>query len=307
MANNWHAPKRAEASLVSLTVPHVGSVDLCDREQPNVSVFIMTLNEAANIDRCLESVRWSNDVVVLDSFSQDGTPELAAAYHNVRLFQRPFDDYSGQRNCGVRQIPYRNAWLLVLDADEVVESSLAQELLGLVRSGQDLDKDVFLLRRKVFIGDRWIRGNIANDFWIARVVRPTRVRYEGAVHERVRFDGRCGCLKHALEHHQFTNGVENWKARRYRYAIIEAAALASGVTGSVVLDLFCADTLRRRVAIKSVFYMLPARWLFYFFYNFLFKFPYRDGAVGLGYLFLETASQRVAARVRRAAKNARTR
>lgn len=99
----------------------------------NVSIFIITKNEEVNIARCLDSVRWSNDVVILDALSSDRTVALAASYPNVRLFSRPFTNYSDQRNYGLHSIRYRNNWVLVVDADEVVELALADEVRAIAR------------------------------------------------------------------------------------------------------------------------------------------------------------------------------
>lgn len=264
-------------------------------KEPNISVFIMTLNEETNIERCLDSVRWSNDVVVLDSFSRDRTAELARGYSNVRIFQREFDGYSNQRNHGIHQIRYFNPWVLVLDADEVVEPMLAAELETVARRGLDWPFDVFLLRRKVFMENRWIRWNVSYDIWIARVFRPEAVHYEGLVHERLCFEGGYGCLKAAIEHHQFSKGLEDWLARRARYAKLEAEQRQSASSFlQLIWDLHNDNTLLRRAALKALFYRLPARHVVYFMYNFLFKFPYLDGKAGLRYVLLETYSQYIA-------------
>ncbi len=69
----------------------------------SVSILILTLNEELNIDGCLQSVAWCDDVVVLDSFSSDRTVEFARRA-GVRIVQRKFDNYAGQRNYGLREI-----------------------------------------------------------------------------------------------------------------------------------------------------------------------------------------------------------
>jgi glycosyltransferase involved in cell wall biosynthesis len=273
----------------------------------SISVFIMTYNEEVNIERCLDSVCWSNDVVILDSFSQDRTVKLASVYPNVRIFHREFDGFSSQRNYGIHQIRYFNRWLLVLDADEVVEPALASEILAIARQQSIVPYDVFLLRRKIFMGDRWIRWNVSFGFWIPRLICPLSVHYEGAVHEKVCFAGAYGRLMGALEHHQFSKGTENWLVRRLQYAKIESELDSEYKTKlSLLRGIISTHTLHRRSALKALFYRLPARWFFYFIYNLVFKFPYLDGLPGLRYLFLETYSHYLAVSITKESKNAQS-
>src|SRR5690606_5011113 len=84
-----------------------------------VSVIVLTFNEELNIARCLDSVSWCDDVVVVDSHSTDRTREIAAA-KGARVELRPFDNYANQRNHALKEIEYRHPWVLMLDADEVV-------------------------------------------------------------------------------------------------------------------------------------------------------------------------------------------
>lgn len=271
----------------------------------NVSVFIMTRDEELNIRRCLDSVRWSDDVVVLDSYSQDRTPDLARSYPNVRLVQRVFDGYSSQRNHGLHELHYRNPWLLVLDADEVVEPALAAELLDIAGLQPAPPFDVYVLRRKVFLEGRCLTRNTTYDFWIERLLRPKAVCYVGAVHEKVRFDGAFGRLSGALEHHQFSKGVDNWLARRARYASIEArTAPTAGAAAPLLAGLVAGDTLQRRAALKVVFQRIPARWLIYLAYNLVFKLAFLDGARGLRYVLLETYSLYLSVAIRKESKRA---
>ncbi len=243
-----------------------------------VSVFIMTLNEEANIRRCLEALMWSDDVVVLDSHSNDKTVEIAKTFPNVRVAIREFDDYSGQRNFGLHNIAYKHPWVLLVDADEVVDPALATEIRALVSGPTAFD--VYLLRRKVFFGGHWIRRTVSSNVWIPRLVRPTSVRYIGTVHETLIFDGQAGLLMGRLEHHQFDKGIDNWLERRAQYAQLENATPRS-IARFGISDLCGKDMLRRRAAQKRVFYLIPARWLWYCVYNLTIHHTYLDGNHGL--------------------------
>lgn len=265
----------------------------------NVSVFVMTRNEEVNIERCLDAVNWSNDVVVLDSYSSDCTVELARAYPNVRVLMRHFEDYSSQRNYGLHQIHYRNEWLLIVDADEVVEQCLAAEVLAVARMSTSIVANAFLLRRKVMLNGRWIKRNISSDFWLPRLVRPGAVFYTGTVHEKLHFSGGYGLLSGALEHHQFEKGIDDWLSRRAQYAMLEAEELAAGERQKLrIRDLIARSPLDRKAAQKALYLRLPCRWLAYLTYNLFFKLGFLDGAVGLKYILLEVYSQRRGAKKR---------
>jgi len=261
-----------------------------------VSVFIMTRDEEANIGRCLESVRWSNDVVVLDSESRDRTVEIARSFANVRVLHHAFDDFSSQRNRGLHEIRYANPWVLVIDADEIVEPDLARELTEVVRTART-ETRAFLLRRRVMMDGRPLRWNISTDFWIGRLVRPQAVRFEGAVHERLCFEGEPGRLQGRLEHHQFNKGVADWFARRAQYARLEADAVcAAAIRTQPLSELLARDPLARRRALKAVFYRMPARWLVYLLYSVFVRLAFLDGLRGLRYVWLESRSQYLATR-----------
>ena len=103
-----------------------------------VSVIVLTFNEEINIGRCLDSVGWCDDVVVLDSLSTDNTCEIAAE-KGARVLDRRFDNYANQRNYALTSIQYKHAWVLMLDADEVVPEEMRQEMQTLLT---DADADV---------------------------------------------------------------------------------------------------------------------------------------------------------------------
>jgi glycosyltransferase involved in cell wall biosynthesis len=270
----------------------------------NASVFIMTFNEAINLRRCLESVTWSDDVVVLDSYSEDDTTRIAQTFPNVRVLRRRFDDYSSQRNFGLHSVSYRNPWLLVLDADEVVEPSLAREIQETVApTGSASGMDVYLVRRTVVLDDKRIARNSTHDFWIERLVLPTRVRYVGIVHEKLVFDGGYGRLTGVIEHHQFSKGIAQWFERRQHYSRLEAAANSqtdiSTSESPTLQGLFSSHALTQRAALKRLFYRLPLRWLIYVVYNVAVKHCYLDGRTGLKYVFLEARSLYLGSRVKK--------
>ena len=257
-----------------------------------VSVFVMTRNEEASIARCLASVRWSNDVVLLDSHSTDRTTDIAAAFPNVRIIRRTFTNFSDQRNFGLNAVDYRNEWALVIDADEVVPEALAAEIRQVAQAAEARSRDAYLVRRLPCLDGLPLRRNISAGFWIARLVRPGSVRYHGLVHERVEVARRMGRLQGYLLHHQFEKGTMGWHRRRLRYARLEGQERRAGERSGSLKDLVGGDTLKRRALAKALYKALPHRWLVYLLYSFVAKAAWLEGRAGLRYAWLEAESDR---------------
>lgn len=101
-----------------------------------LSVFVTTYNNERTLSACLESVKWADEIVVLDSFSSDATVEIANRY-GCRVFQHEFMGYSKQKQMALDKTTSR--WILALDSDEALSPALQEEIRGLLRSGFDAD------------------------------------------------------------------------------------------------------------------------------------------------------------------------
>src|SRR5689334_15397432 len=96
-----------------------------------ITPLILTYNEAPNIGRTLEALNWARDIVVVDSFSDDATLEIASSFPRVRVFQRAFDCHRNQWEFGLRKTGIKTPWVLALDADYVVTKESLSELQAL--------------------------------------------------------------------------------------------------------------------------------------------------------------------------------
>jgi glycosyltransferase involved in cell wall biosynthesis len=231
----------------------------------------------------LDSVAWSNDIVVLDSFSTDDTAAIVRGYPAVRFLQHHFRNFSDQRNFGLHETAFFNPWVLIIDADEVVDAALRTEMRSVIQSRGSEAISVFLLRRHVVFDQRVLRWNTTSSFWIGRLVRPGHVHYEGKVHERLVFSGQVGKLRGRLIHDQFSKGLEHWRARSRRYAELEAVAPRE----VHFRRLFSSDPLQRRSVLKRMFYALPGAWMGYLVFNILLSGAFLDGWRGLRYIYLQ--------------------
>jgi len=255
-----------------------------------VSVLVLTLNEEANIAACLQSVAWSDDVVVLDSGSADRTTELAAAA-GARVVVRPFDDYAGQRNFGLREIAYRHPWVLMLDADECVSADLGAEIAAAVATAPAA-VCLYRMRRKDFLFGTWIRGSGGYPTWFSRLARVGRVWVERPVNEEYCTDGAVGRLEGHLQHYPFNKGFAAWIDKHNRYSSMEAALLEAGAearAGRARLGrVFSTDPVERRRALKRILYALPLRPLMVFLGVYLLRLGILEGRAGFTFAVLRS-------------------
>jgi hypothetical protein len=248
-------------------------------------VLVLTLNEEANIAACLESVSWCDDVVVLDSFSTDRTVEIARR-HGARVIQRAFDNYANQRNFGLRNIPYKHPWLLMLDADECVPADLRQEIVRATSAASEATA-LFRMRRKDHLFGRWIRGSSGYPTWFGRLARVGRVWVERPINEEFHADGEVAELTGHLHHYPFNKGFAAWLAKHDRYSSMEAELRVSNAPSHVPLrDLIHQDVARRRRAVKALVYRLPGRPLLMFLALYVMKGGFLEGRAGLTFSLL---------------------
>lgn len=253
-----------------------------------VSVIVLTFNEEANIGRCLDSVAWCDDVVVLDSHSTDATREIAAA-KGARVELRVFDNYANQRNHALKGIAYKHPWALMLDADEVVPDELKQELRSVLSSG-DGEVTLYRLRRKDYFMGSWLKFSTNySSLWFGRVMRLGKVWVERSINEEYHTDGVTRDLQAALVHYPFNNGLSAWVAKHNRYSTMEAELIvAGGGREWQWSELFSADPVVRRKALKALVYSMSGRPVIMFFGRYFVAGGILDGRAGLMFCLLKT-------------------
>lgn len=251
----------------------------------SVSILILTLNEEVNLRDCVDSVKWSDDVVVLDSFSSDRTVEVARDL-NVRVYQRKFDNYAAQRNFGLRDIPYRHSWVLMLDADERVPPDLQTEILCAVREAP-AEVTMFLVRRRDHLWGRWIRRSSGYPTWFGRVVRVGQVEVTRAINEEYHTDGEVRHLQRHLDHFPFNKGFSEWIAKHDRYSTMEARLrVQAEQPRAAARELVSRDPRVRRRGLKAWLYGIPARPLVVFCGLYFWRGGVLEGRAGLTFSLL---------------------
>jgi glycosyltransferase involved in cell wall biosynthesis len=254
-----------------------------------ISVLILTKNEAQDLPGALASVAWSDDIHVFDSFSTDGTVDIARA-NGAHLHQREFDNYAAQRNASLREPRFRHEWVLVLDADERIPPALKAEMLSFLRNAAP-DIAACRMRRRDFLGTTWLRHSQLSPYYI-RLVRPSRVHYEREVNEILRVGGSIHEFSEAFDHFPFSKGMTHWLAKHNVYSSLEAKYALErereGALGSWIAAFTTRDFNERRVHQKALFYRLPMRPVVKFLLMYFGRLGFLDGRAGLTYALLQS-------------------
>jgi glycosyltransferase involved in cell wall biosynthesis len=251
----------------------------------SVTVLIPAKNEEANLPRCLASVRWADEVVLIDSQSADRTAAIAEE-QGARVVQFQFNGtWPKKKNWALENVPFRNEWVLILDADEVLPPPAEQEIREAI-SAPDI-AGYWINRRFLFMG-RWLRHAYYPN-WNLRLFRHALGRYEkltdadtrsgdNEVHEHVIVRGPTARLRCEMEHHAFPS-IEVFVEKHNRYSNWEArVAVTGGLGGSAsVLQKSDVGWLRR---CKQISLHLPCRPLLRFLYVYVWQRGFLDGTEG---------------------------
>lgn len=181
-----------------------------------LSVIILTKNEGERIAACLQSVSWADEVVVIDSRSQDNTIGIAQKL-GAKVHQREFDNYVNQKNWAMTKSS--GDWVFFVDADERVLEPLKEEILELLKS---TDFSAFAVsRRNIIFGSEQKYGPFWPD-WVIRLVKRSQFkRWIGEVHEHMEFQGNLGYTKNSLLHLTHRN-VDQIVAKDLQWSKIDA-------------------------------------------------------------------------------------
>jgi glycosyltransferase involved in cell wall biosynthesis len=253
-----------------------------------VSVLILTKNEEQDLPGCLESVRWSHDIHVYDSYSTDRTLEIAQAA-GAQVTQRTFDNWSAHQNWGLQNIPFKYPWVFYVDADE----RMTPELVASVREAlQSPDANVaFRVQRRDFLLGRWLKHVQTSPFYM-RLFRPEKMRYERLVNPVSIPDGPVGELSGYLDHFPFGKGMWHWLDRHNSYSTLEAQQVTSNRAAhnafSITQAFLAKDFNERRYHQKELFYRMPARPLVKFMLLYVAKRGFLDGSAGFTYAALQS-------------------
>ena len=219
----------------------------------HITPLVLTYNEAPNIARTLDSLRWANEIVVVDSFSTDDTATIAASFPNVRVVQRVFDCHRNQWAFGLKETGINTEWVLALDADYIINTDLVNELRGL-QPAEDIDG--YRARFIYCIAGKQLHSGIYPPVTV--LYRTTEAEYIQDGHtQRVALNGRIEDLQSPILHDD-RKSLRHWFESQKRYTKLEAQKLRAADPA----ELSLLDRMRRWPLIVpplALFYCLVVR------------------------------------------------
>jgi len=243
-------------------------------------------NEAFNLPRCLAAVSWADEIIVVDSNSTDGSQKIAAQA-GAEVVQFSFNGiWPKKKNWALENIPFRNDWVFILDADEVLRPETEKEFAEIIARDGDGKNGFWINRRFMFMG-KWLRHAYYPN-WNLRLFKHRIGRYEqlvrGAtgsgdneVHEHIIVQGECGHLKSEMDHYAFPS-VDVFVEKHNRYSNWEAALEVQNTKHENSHLQSGAVKFRRKL--KQIVRRMPFRPLLRFIYVYIIQGGLLDGHEG---------------------------
>jgi glycosyltransferase involved in cell wall biosynthesis len=250
---------------------------------PDISVVILTFNEEMNVRRALESLTWCDDILVIDSYSTDKTESICRSFPNVTFIQRAFVSLADQRQYGLDCGLLKHSWVLALDADEIVPPTLRDELIDIASSWHEGKPIAYDIAMRLIMWGRWLRYSSEYPVYWRRFFRRDCVRYVQRGHaDTVDVDGPVGRTNNDLIHDD-RKGLSDWLAKHNRYSSQEAEYAIAELGRVPYRYLIASDRALRRRALKRLFRSMPLSDVARFFYLYIIRLGFLDGAAGWRY------------------------
>ena len=248
-----------------------------------ISVIVLTKNEEQDLPGCLETLGWSDDVHLFDSYSTDRTVEIAEAF-GAKVTQRKFDNWAAHQNWGLENLPFKHPWVFYIDADERVTDPLRDAMAAAVANpGENV---AFRVQRRDFFMRRWLEHIQTTPYYV-RLFRPESLKYERLVNPVSVVDGPTGKVEGYLDHFPFSKGIGKWFERHNSYSTFEAQQIVDNRKGRAAFSPIKAFTAKdfqeKRFHQKELFYRLPLRPLVKFLYLYVGRLGFLDGRAGFTY------------------------
>ncbi|MBT3470881.1 MAG: glycosyltransferase family 2 protein [Opitutae bacterium] len=253
-----------------------------------VSILIPIKNEAKNLPGCLDSVRWANEIFVVDSQSEDESAEIAEKY-GAKVIQFHFNGtWPKKKNWALENLSFQNEWVFILDADEVLPPEAESEIMNLITSPHLEIDGCWINRRFMFMG-KWLRHAYYPN-WNLRLFRHKLGRYEkltdvdtasgdNEVHEHVVVKGSSKYqMRSQMDHYAFPS-IEVFIEKHNRYSNWEARVALEKKSAQANQPLQ-NKTVNMRRKIKGYVNKLPFRPILRFLYVYIWQKGFLDGREG---------------------------
>jgi glycosyltransferase involved in cell wall biosynthesis len=187
-----------------------------------ISGIVLTKNEEQNIEKCLSSLTWVDEIIVIDDYSTDETVEIAKR-HKAKIYKRPLDnDFSSQRNFALSKAT--SDWVFFVDADEKISEELKNEIIGLLNFSSA--HDAYRVKRLDIIWGKTISHGEQGKIRLIRLFKKEKGKWAGRVHEEVRVNGAVGSIRNPIIHYPHSTISEFLREINF-YSTIRAEELFS--------------------------------------------------------------------------------
>lgn len=233
-------------------------------ERAKISALVITFNEIGYIENCLKSVDFADEIIVVDSYSTDGTYEYLLAQPKVKVIQHPFKNYTAQKAYTLEKAT--NDWVIFLDADEVVTNELQKEIIDTVNS--EKEHAAYWFRRKFMFQQRRLRFSGWQTDKNYRLFKKSKVQFSSKriVHETLVVNGTSGILNAKLTHYCYREFAD-YKNKMLLYGRLKAK-----------------EALQKGKRFNA--FLLVAKPLYNFVFNYIVRLGILDGMKGITVCYL---------------------
>lgn len=219
---------------------------------------MITYNEVNHIDEVIDNISFADEIIVIDSFSTDGTLEKLSMLPHINVLQREFNSFSDQRNFAIDRAKYN--WILFIDADERITPELKIEILSKVNENSDII--AYKFPRRFVFHEKIMRYSGLQTDRIYRLFRNGSAHYreDRIVHEILEVNGKSAILKHWMLHYSFKD-YDSYKKKIEHYGKLKA------------LELY-------KKGVKVNWFHFNIRPIFKFVINYIFRLGFLDGKEG---------------------------
>jgi len=256
----------------------------------DVTVIILTFNEGPNLQQALDSVKgWAREVFVVDSFSADDTVDIALsrADDSVQVVQHEFENYAKQWNWALSHLPIKGEWTLKLDADEYVPPEFKSEVNTCIQNNAADLNGIYFRHRLFFLNSPLSYGGFSSTY-ILRLWRTGKAVFEKRpVNEHALVSGQTTKISSCIDHKNHKS-ISDWVDKHNRYSDLEAQSFLAGNTTGEIAPRLWGRPEERRMWLRKMYYLIPGRTIFYFFYRYILRLGFLDGKAGLSYCILHS-------------------
>ena len=259
-----------------------------------ICLFVPTKNEESNLDRCLLSVSWVDEIFVVDSQSTDRT-KIIAKEHGATVVQFKYKGgWPKKKNWALENLSFSHEWVLILDADECLPPEAEDEIRKIVSNPNEKNTGYWINRRYYFLGKPLKHAYFPN--WNLRLFKHKLGRYEkiteldtnsgdNEVHEHVVVKGATGRLNSIMDHYAFPT-IDSFVEKHNRYSNWEAVVESSSTDNDSALQ---HDAVKGKRRLRRIFRKLPFRPTLRFLYVYFWQKGILDG--WRGYVFARLHAQ----------------